>query len=333
MIRPAIAAVLPPLFATLLALLFLLSLFIGSSPVAPLQAIRELAGQDPTVISLILIEVRLPRTLIAVLAGATLGLSGAAMQGLLRNPLASPGLVGSASGAALGAVATLYFGFSTLFWLALPLGGVVGALLATLLAVLLAGRDAGSVTLILAGVAINTLALALISLMVNLAPNPYAVREMVLWMLGSIADRSLQDCWIMLPGTLLGWLLFSGSGRALDALTLGEETAHSMGVNLHRLRWRIFAATALSVGSAVSITGAIGFVGLVIPHLMRPLVAYQPGRLLPLSALGGAILLLLADIAVRLFPPGVDIKVGVLTSLVGAPFFLYLILQQRRTVE
>lgn len=318
------------LLSLALAGLFLASLFIGSSPIPVIQAALDAVDDTPSIIALILTEVRLPRTLIAFFAGATLGLSGAAMQGLLRNPLASPGLIGSASGAALGAVVALYFGFAGSFWLSLPAGGMLGSLLATLLVYLLAGRDAGTTTLILAGVAINALALALISLLLNLAPSPYAVQEIVLWMLGSIADRSMNDFWILLPGTLLGWLLLIGTGRSLDALTLGEESALSMGINLLRLRWRIFVAVALAVGSAVSITGAIGFVGLVVPHLLRPLVGYQPGRLLPMSALGGGILLLAADIGVRLFPAGTEIKVGVLTSLVGAPFFLYLILKTRR---
>jgi iron complex transport system permease protein len=314
----------------LVCLLFFVSLFIGSNPLPVWQAARESLLDTPTVIGLIFSEIRLPRALIALFTGATLGLAGAAMQGLLRNPLASPGLIGSASGAALGAVGMLYFGLGTLLPLAVPMGGMAGALLATFLVYLMAGREAGSLTLILAGVAINALALAMISLLLNLAPSPYAVREIVLWMMGSIANHSMDDFWILLPGVLLGWLMLLGTGRSLDALTLGEETASTMGISLVRLRWRIFLAVALSVGSAVSITGSIGFVGLVVPHLLRPLVGYQPSRLLLGSALGGAALLLAADIATRLFPAGTDIKVGVLTSLVGAPFFLYLILKSRR---
>ena len=310
--------------------LFLLSLFIGSNPIPILSAALEAAGESDSVIALILTEVRLPRALIALFTGATLGVCGAAMQGLLRNPLASPGLVGSASGAALGAALMLYTGLSAAFWLALPVGGIIGSLSATLLVYTLAGPAAGTATLILAGVAVNSIALASISLLINLAPSPYAVREIVLWMLGSVANHSMVDFWSMLPGTLLGWALLAGTGRSLDALTLGEETAHTLGVNLKGLRWRLFIAIALAVGSAVSITGAIGFVGLVTPHLLRPLVGFQPGRLLPVSALGGAMLLLCADIGVRLFPAGTEIKVGVLTSLVGAPFFLYLIIRTRR---
>jgi iron complex transport system permease protein len=311
-------------------LLLVGSLFIGTNPIPILEAFQDTFRDDPSVLALILTEVRLPRALIAAIAGASLGLCGAVLQGLLRNPLASPGLIGSASGASFGAVAVLYFGINISFWAALPVGGMLGSLVAMLLVYLLAGRDASIVTLVLAGVAINSLALALISLLLNLAPSPYAVREIVMWMLGSVANHSMDDFWIMLPGTLLGWALVLGNGRALDALTLGEDTAKSMGVNIVRLRWQLFLAVALAVGSAVAITGAIGFVGLVIPHLLRPLVGYLPGRLLPVSALGGAIMLLLADMVVRLFPVGTEIKVGVLTALVGAPFFLYLILKTRR---
>jgi len=318
------------IMTAVLVCLFVLSHFIGSNPIPVLAAVMDATGDTQSVIAVILTEVRLPRALIALFAGATLGLCGAAMQGLLRNPLASPGLVGSSSGAALGAALALYSGFAASFWLALPAGGIIGSLLATLLVYTLAGGSAGTATLILAGVAVNSIALALISLLINLAPSPYAVREIVLWMLGSIANQSMKEFWFLLPGTLLGWALLAGTGRSLDALTLGEETAYTLGVNLSRLRWRIFIAVALAVGSAVSITGAIGFIGLVTPHLLRPLVAFQPGRLLPASALGGAILLLCADIGVRLFPAGTEIKVGVLTSLVGAPFFLFLILRSRR---
>ncbi|WP_335337215.1 iron ABC transporter permease [Sedimenticola thiotaurini] len=314
----------------LVALLFVASLFFGSNPLPVLQAARESLLDTPTVLGLIFAEIRLPRALIALFAGATLGLAGAAMQGLLRNPLASPGLIGSASGAALGAVGMLYFGMGALLPLAVPMGGMAGALLATFLVYLMAGREAGTLTLILAGVAINALALAMISLLLNLAPSPYAVREIVLWMMGSIANHSMHDLWILLPGVLLGWAMLLGTGRSLDALTLGEETASTMGISLTRLRWRIFLAVALSVGSVVSITGSIGFVGLVVPHLLRPLVGFQPSRLLLSSALGGAALLLAADITTRLFPVGTDIKVGVVTSLVGAPFFLYLIIKSRR---
>ncbi|MDJ0805726.1 MAG: iron ABC transporter permease [Gammaproteobacteria bacterium] len=319
------------LLATGLFLLLLLSMFTGSQTLPLYQALSEsLAGSD-SIPAIILTEVRLPRSLIALFAGATLGLCGAVMQSLLRNPLASPGLVGSASGAVLGAVVALYFGLAGHWPGTLPLSGILGSLGATLLAYLLAGRNGGTLSLILAGVAINAFALALVSLLLNLAPSPYAVQEIALWMLGSLANSSLQDLWILLPGTLLGWLLLMRLGQALDLLSLGEETSQSMGVDLPRLRRRVFLAVALAVGSAVSVTGAIGFIGLVVPHLLRPLTGHRPSRLLAASALGGAILLLAADIVVRLLPAQTEIKVGVLTSLIGAPFFLYLIIQHRRS--
>lgn len=282
-------------------------------------------------------EIRLPRTLIALIAGISLGASGAAMQGLLRNPLASPGLVGSASGAALGAVVALYFFSGIWHPQSVPLAGMLGALLTTSLVYLLAGRDSTVSTLILAGVAINALAAACLSLLLNLAPSPFAVRELVLWTLGDISDRSLSDVWLMLPCTFLGWLLLTGTGKSLDALTLGERTASSMGIDIRRTSWRVFIAVSFSVGAAVATTGMIGFIGLVIPHLLRPFAQHQPSRLVPLAALGGAAMLLAADICVRLISLytsiHVPIKVGVLTALIGAPFFLFLIIKSRHAYQ
>jgi iron complex transport system permease protein len=315
--------------ALLLALASLVSLLTGSEAISLFQALQESLGDHPSVAGLILTELRLPRTGVALLAGASLGLCGALMQSLLRNPLASPGLIGSANGAALGAVFALYFGLAGLAGFILPLGGILGALLATFAVYLLAGRDSSSLTLILAGVAVNAFTLALISLLLNLAPSPYAAQEIALWMLGSLANLSREQLWLLLPGTLLGWLLAWRQGRALDLLSLGEETAQSMGVNLISLRRRLFLTVALAVGSAVAITGAIGFIGLVVPHLLRPLVGYQPSRLLLPSAMGGALLLLAADMVVRLLPGQSEIKVGVVTALLGAPFFIWLILQNR----
>jgi iron complex transport system permease protein len=318
--------------AASICLAMMLSLLTGSQAIPLFQALREGFNGGSGIYGLILTELRIPRTLVALLAGASLGLCGAVMQSLLRNPLASPGLVGSASGAALGAVATLYFGVAAMAGFILPLGGIAGALLATLTVYLLAGRNGSTLTLILAGVAVNAFALALVSLLLNLAPSPYAVQEIALWMLGSLANISRNEVWILLPGTILGWLLVWRQGRHLDLLTLGEETAATMGVQMQRLRWRLFLAVALAVGSAISVTGAIGFIGLVVPHLLRPLVGYQPSRLLLPSALGGGLLLLLADMGVRLLPAQAEIKVGVVTSLIGAPFFLWLIIHNRRSI-
>ena len=322
------------LLCAVVLILAVVSLCLGQEWINPWRALSIPFTDPDSVTAVIIREIRLPRTLIAIVAGTSLGLSGAAMQGLLQNPLASPGLVGSASGAALGAVTVLYFFSNSWHPQSVPVAGMLGALLATSLVYLLAGRDSSVSTLILAGVAINALAAALLSLLLNLAPSPFAVRELLLWTMGDLSDRSLRDLWIMLPCTLAGWLMLTGVGRSLDALTLGERTARSMGINTNITSWRIFIAVSLCVGAAVATTGMIGFIGLVVPHLLRPLANHQPGKLLPLAALGGALMLLVADIGVRLIAlhgnlPS-PLQVGVLTALAGAPFFLVLILRSRR---
>ncbi len=306
-----------------------LSLTLGRVDVPLLEALRGIFDDDPPLATILLVEIRLPRLILAVLVGGTLGLCGAALQGLLRNPLAAPGLIGVSSSAALGAVLMLYFGLAQSFPLALPIGGICGALVVVFLIYGLAGRDASVLTLILAGVAISSFAAALTSLALNLAPSPYAAYEIVFWLLGSLADRSFDHVALVAPLMAIGWLMLLGTGRALDALSLGEETAATMGFHLTRVRFAVIVGTALSVGAAVSVTGGIAFVGLVVPHLLRPLVGHQPSRLLGVSALGGAVLLLVGDIAVRVLSPGLELKLGVLTALIGAPFFLYLILKTR----
>jgi iron complex transport system permease protein len=315
--------------AALVVILFGLSLVLGYANLDVMAALRDVLGGEKTLASLVLIELRLPRALLGCVVGFSLGLSGAAMQGLMRNPLAEPGIIGVSGSAALGAVIVFYFGAAGAITLALPLGGVAGAIVATFLLYGLSGRNAGTMTLILAGVAINSLAGALTSLALNLAPNPFAVSEIVYWLLGSLADRSLPYLWLVLPLMASGWALLLISGPALDALTLGEDTASSLGFNLGRLRLQLIAGTALAVGSAVAVTGAIGFVGLVVPHLLRPLVAHRPGRLLFVSGLGGAALTLAADISVRVLPVRPELKLGVVTAIIGAPFLLSLIYRLR----
>ena len=258
-----------------------------------------------------------------------MGLSGAALQGLLRNPLAEPGIIGVSATAALGAVLVFYFGVSSAFALALPLGGIAGALASVALLYALAGRDAGVLTVVLAGIAVSSFSAALTSLVLNLAPSPYAALEIVYWLLGSLADRSMDHVALTAPLIAAGWILLLASGRALDALSLGEEAAHTLGFSISRIRLQVILGTALSVGAAVSVTGGIAFVGLVVPHLLRPVVGHEPSRLLLASALGGAALLLAADIAVRLVSGPIELKLGVLTALVGAPFFLLLIWRVR----
>jgi len=330
-VRPLAALLLP--LAALVAVLFVASLLAGRAFLPMLQLWLGDVGGDGETLRLILIEIRLPRALLAVLIGATLGLAGAVLQGLLRNPLAEPSLIGTSATAALGAVLSFYFGLAGVFSYALPLGGMAGAIVGVVLVIVLAGRNGGAFALILAGIAINTLAAALTSLVLSLAPNPHAALEVVFWLLGSLADCSFDHVRVATPFILLGWLLLLGGGRALDALSLGEDTARSLGFRLESLRLRIILGIGLSVGASVAVAGSIGFVGLIVPHLLRPWVQQRPSLLLSVSALGGAALTLAADIIARLLVPGPELKLGVVTALIGAPFFLYLLIRLRSSLS
>ncbi|MDG2242842.1 MAG: iron ABC transporter permease [Rhodospirillaceae bacterium] len=307
------------------------SLFIGRLGIGGVADLITVRGQDPETFRTLLVEVRLPRTVLALTVGATLGLSGAVLQGLLRNPLAEPFILGASSSAALGAVIVFYFGVAGGVALATPLGGVAGTMVATAALLALGGRAQEPLTLILAGVALNTLAAALTSLALNLAPSPYAALEIVFWILGSFADRSLDHLVLALPLMTLGWALLFSTWRALDALTLGEDAAASLGFNLASVKIRAILGCAFAVGAAVATTGVISFVGLVVPHVLRPFVGYRPSRLLPVSLLGGAALMLAADIGVRLIDTQLELKIGVVTALIGTPFFFHLLLVMRRS--
>ncbi|HLS18827.1 MAG TPA: iron ABC transporter permease, partial [Paracoccaceae bacterium] len=288
------------LLSVLVALLFSASLLVGPAAIGLSDSVSALiAGQGEAAV-LVMREIRLPRAILGATIGASLGLSGAALQGYLRNPLAEPGLIGVSASAALGAVIAIYSGLSMLYPLALPLMALAGALLSVLLILALAGAHTGSLGLILAGIAITSMAGALTSLALNLSSNPFAAFEIVFWLLGSLTDRSMLHVWVSVPFMLIGWVLLGVLGRGLDALTLGEEAASSLGIRLSRLRLAAIIGTAASVGAATAVAGAIGFVGLVVPHLLRPLVGGRPSRLLLVSALGGAAMLLAADLTTRL---------------------------------
>lgn len=319
-----------PVLGICVVVAFAASLLVGPAAIGLAEMLDALLAGDVETTALIVREVRLPRALLGLLIGATLGLSGAALQGFLRNPLAEPGLIGVSASASFGAVLMFYTGLSGLFALALPLGGMVGACVGVVLIQALAGRGGSPFTLILAGIAVTSFAAALTSLTLNLAPNPFAALEIMFWLMGSLADRSFEHVWLSAPFMVAGWLLLATLGRPLDALTLGEDAAQTLGFDLRRVRHRLVFGTALCVGAATSVAGAIGFVGLVVPHLLRPLVGHKPSALLPASALGGAVLVLVADVAVRLLSPGRELKLGVLTALVGAPFFLFLVMRLRR---
>ena len=342
---PSISALLqgavPPTSAasrsTLLALLALLflalvfaSLLCGSVWLRPSQF---LAGDAIGAMArLILVDIRLPRLVLALLVGAALGLSGAALQGLTRNPLADPFLLGGSSGAAFGAVLAIYSGLANQFVAAAPLLGLAGAAAAMALTFVL-GRGGGTVALILAGSAVSGLMIALMDLALNLARNSYAAYEISTWLLGSLADRSWSQVWLAAPFICAGGAILGLTGRSLDALSLGELQAESLGVDLDRLRTLILVGAALAVGAATAVSGVVGFIGLVAPHLVRPLLGHQPRRILWPSALAGAVMLLAADVAIRTLNAGMaqELKLGVVTTLVGTPFFFWLVIRLRRS--
>lgn len=275
-------------------------------------------------------EIRLPRAVLALAVGAALGGCGAALQGLFANPLASPDVTGVGSAAGLGAVIAMYFGLAGLHPLALPAMAIAGALLAAVVLYALSRAGVGTVALVLAGVAVSSFATALTALALSYAADPYATSEMVLWMLGSLKDRTLADLAYAVPLIGVGLLLLATASRGLDALTLGEEAAHSLGINIAGVRGRVVLGVALAVGAATAASGAIGFVGLVVPHLLRPFAGYSPSRLILPSALGGAALVAAADVALRSIAPDGQLLLGVVTAMIGAPFFFWLIFQTRR---
>ncbi|WP_439484773.1 FecCD family ABC transporter permease [Blastomonas fulva] len=277
----------------------------------------------------IIAELRLPRTLLAAMVGAALGLSGAAMQGYLRNPLADPGLFGVSSGAALGAVISLYFGYAA-STLLLPAFSLTGAGITMAILALLVGRSGSVIVFTLAGVILSSVAGSMTALAISLAPTPFATSQIVTWLMGALTDRSWDDVWLALPLLALGCVLLAFTGRTLDALTLGESAARSMGVDPLRLQLLIVIGVALCVGASVATAGIIGFVGLIVPHLVRPFVGNRPSAVLLPSALAGALLLLLADSLVRAVPTVSELRLGIAMSMLGGPFFLVLLLRMRR---
>lgn len=318
------------LLAGALCLLIVVSLTFGAVEVSLWAAVQDVFGGQASASRSIVFDVRLPRTLLGLIIGAALGMAGAAMQGLLRNPLADPGVLGVSAGASLGAVVTLYFGWAAMAWLVLPLAAIGGALVALLAIYWLAGRNQSLLVLILAGVALNALFGALIAVALNFSSNLFAVQEIVFWLMGSLANRSLDHLVIALPFCVLGMALIGWRQHYLDALTLGDDTATSLGFVAGRERMWLLTGVALAVGGGVAVAGSIGFVGLVVPHLLRPWAQHQPGKLLWLSAIGGASLLLASDLLIRHLDLVRELKLGVVTALVGAPFFLYLLLKSKR---
>jgi iron complex transport system permease protein len=323
------------LWAALIALLVVLatvSLMVGQAGLSPRAALAALFNDEGPA-GLIVREIRLPRTLLALTIGATLGLSGAALQGLLRNPLAEPALFGAPQSAAAAASLVIAFGLAPVTSFAVPLAGIAGALISIGGLVAIAGRRAGLTVTLLAGLALASFAGAMTALILNLAPNPFIALEIAFWLLGSLEDRSIDHLLIALPFFVVSWVLLALPIRAYRALTLGEDAAVSLGVNLRTTRLLVVGGVAIGVGAAVAVAGSIGFVGLVAPHLVRRLMRSDPARVLLPSALVGAALLTVADIAVRALPAAIELKVGVVTALIGVPFFLAMIFTERRVLE
>lgn len=302
---------------------FALSILSGQVWVAPGDWLNGDLG------AIIILELRLPRAMLGALIGAALGGSGAVMQGYLRNPLADPGLFGVSASAALGAVVSLFFGYAASAML-LPLFALLGAAGGMALLALIAGRSGSLILFTLAGLIVSSLAGALTALAISLAPTPFAASEIVTWLMGALTDRSWADVQLAAPLIALGMVLLAFTARALDALTLGEAAARSLGIDPARLQWLVVAGVGLCVGASVAAAGIVGFVGLIVPHLVRPFARHRPSALILPSALAGAALVLVADSAVRLIPAASELRLGIAMSLLGAPFFLALLVRMRR---
>ena len=315
---------------TALILAALVSLTIGPVDLKIMDVMNGIFGPSNDPVSIIVSELRLPRVLLGILIGSALGVSGAALQGVLRNPLADPGVIGVSASAALGAVIAIHLGVHLIWSLFIPIFAMGGALLATLILLAVSVRESSVLMLILVGIGISSLAMAGVSLVMNLAESPMSVRDMIMWMLGSLENRTTADLFLALPFILLGWIMMINVGQGLNALSVGEDTARSMGINLSMLKFRVVIGSAISIGAAVSVCGSIGFVGLVVPHMVRRLVTKEPGDILIPSALMGGLLLTLADMLTRLPTPGATLQLGVVTSLIGAPTFLYIIYKTRK---
>lgn len=301
----------------------------GATPMGPARVALALTGQGSPGDAIVVWQIRLPRAIAAFIVGGALGASGAALQGLLRNPLAEPGVLGVSGMAVLGATLSLYYGIAALSPWALPLASIAGALIATALIALAAIRVQSVVTLILIGVGLSALSGAAMSLLMNFAPNPFSLSDMINWMLGSVSNRSFSQIAFAAPFIALGFGILFFNRRGLSALTLGEEAASGVGLNLRALRIAVVLGAGLATGGAVALAGAIGFVGIVAPHVMRPFVRHDPARTIVPSALLAGLFLVLADIGVRIMPTQTELKLGVVAAIFGAPAFIWIAMNRR----
>ena len=320
------------LMPTLIAasvLAILSACFLGSTALPADRLLAALFGGAEAGDRLVVWQIRLPRAIAAYIVGAALGISGAALQGLLRNPLAEPGVLGVSASASLMATFALYYGIASITPWAVPIAAIIGALTATALITIAALRTQSVVTLILIGVGLSSFAGAAMSLLMNLAPNPFSLSDMINWMLGSVANRSFDEITLAAPFILAGGATLFATRRGLSALTLGEEAAAGIGLNLRRQQIFTVVGAGLATGGAVALAGAIGFVGIVAPHIIRPFVGHDPARSLVPSALFSGLILVVADFFVRLMPTSAELKLGVVAALIGAPAFVWIAMQRR----
>ena len=320
------------LMPTLIAasvLAILSACLLGSTALPADRLLAALFGGAEASDRLVVWQIRLPRAIAAYIVGAALGISGAALQGLLRNPLAEPGVLGVSASASLMATFALYYGIASITPWAVPIAAIIGALTATALITIAALRTQSVVTLILIGVGLSSFAGAAMSLLMNLAPNPFSLSDMINWMLGSVANRSFDEITLAAPFILAGGATLFATRRGLSALTLGEEAAAGIGLNLRRQQIFTVVGAGLATGGAVALAGAIGFVGIVAPHIIRPFVGHDPARSLVPSALFSGLILVVADIFVRLMPTSAELKLGVVAALIGAPAFVWIAMQRR----
>lgn len=309
------------------------SLLIGRTDIEIMTVLKALFQQADEPINIVILELRLPRVVLGIFVGAALGVSGAALQGVLRNPLADPGVIGVSASAALGAVIAIHLGLQMIWPLFIPIFAMSGAFIAAIILLTISMRESSILTLILVGIGISSLAMAGVSLVMNLAESPMSIRDMIMWMLGSLENRTMTDLMLALPFILFGWIMMLNVGQGLNALSVGEDTAQTMGINTSMLKLRIVVGSAISVGGAVAACGSIGFVGLVVPHMVRGLITNQPGGILLPSALMGGLLLTLADLVTRIPTAGATLQLGVVTSLIGAPAFLFIVYHTRKTMR
>ena len=308
--------------------LIVLSLCLGPYKINWSQLAYDIAKDNQTIETIVFFELRIPRTIMCILTGVALGTGGAALQTLLRNPLAEPSIIGISSSAALGAVLVMSFQLHLVSLFFMPVGAIIFSMVAASLLVFISRRSHDHVTILLVGVGISLLSGAATSFLLSISDNPYAVNEIVFWMLGSLSNVSNDDLLLAVPFALSGALLILSTAPAQNYFVFGGEVAASSGINVKTLRAKVILGASLGVGGVTAIIGMVGFIGLLSPHIVRPFVGNEPRRTLIWSPVVAAALVLAADIAIRLLPTTNELRLGVVTTLIGAPLFLYVIFKR-----